>query len=404
MAPVEVDVAGVGLTLTPGHLSDWVTLRFKAAPGIAVSGITRLLVLEMGDHFSLYMSPINLDPEKPAMPVSHPSYYSMYLAKRIGPYATLGLAEDTWALNEGVTDERIFLQQTYDIDRERQDMFFAALNRLRTGTLVCVFDATDRIQHMFWRYLDANHPARKAGDDGHADAISDLYRHNDALVGRVLGQIGEDDVLMVVSDHGFNSFRRGVNLNAWLYREGYLALKPGADSGAEWLRDVDWSKTRAYAVGLTGMYLNLKGREAQGIVEPGADAAALKAEIIRKLTGLADAESNAIAIREAFDTAALYTGPYVENAPDFLIGYNAGYRVSWDGATGVVAGPVISDNTKAWSGDHCIDPRLVPGVFFCNRSTATTDPALVDIAPTALRLFGIEPPAYMDGRPLAGLA
>ena len=111
------------------------------------------------------MSPINLDPEKPAMPVSHPSYYSMYLAKRIGPYATLGLAEDTWALNEGVTDERIFLQQTYDIDRERQDMFFAALNRLRTGTLVCVFDATDRIQHMFWRYLDANHPARQASDD-----------------------------------------------------------------------------------------------------------------------------------------------------------------------------------------------------------------------------------------------
>ena len=369
-----------------------------------MSGITRVLVLEMGDHFSLYMSPINLDPEKPAMPVSHPSYYPMYLAKRIGPYATLGLAEDTWALNEGVTDERIFLQQTYDIDRERQDMFFAALNRLRTGTLVCVFDATDRIQHMFWRYLDANHPARKANNDGHANAIMDLYRHNDALVGRVMAQIGEDDVLMVVSDHGFNSFRRGVNLNAWLYQEGYLALKPGADSTAEWLRDVDWSKTRAYAVGLTGMYLNLKGREAQGVVEPGAEAAALKAEIIRKLTGLADAASNAIAIREAFDTAALYAGPYVDNAPDFLIGYNAGYRVSWDGATGVVAGAVLSDNTKAWSGDHCIDPRLVPGVFFCNRSTDTAEPALVDIAPTALRLFGIEPPAYMDGRPLAGLA
>ncbi len=400
---VELNVDGAGLTLTPGHLSDWVTLRFKAAPGITVSGMTRLLVLEMGDHFSLYMSPINLDPEKPAMPVSHPPYYSMYLAKKIGPYATLGLAEDTWALNEGVTDERIFLQQTYDIDRERQDMFFAALNRLRTGTLVCVFDATDRIQHMFWRYLDANHPARATSDNGHADAIMDLYRHNDALIGRVMGQIGDDDVLMVVSDHGFNSFRRGVNLNAWLYREGYLALKPGADSGAEWLRDVDWSKTRAYAVGLTGMYLNLKGREAQGVVEPGADAAALKAEIIGRLTGLADAEANGIAIREAFDTAALYAGPYVDNAPDFLIGYNAGYRVSWDGATGVVAGPVISDNTKAWSGDHCIDPRLVPGVFFCNRSTETTDPALVDIAPTALRLFGIEPPAYMDGRPLAGL-
>ncbi len=400
----EVNAGGVRLTLRPGQLSDWVTLRFPAAPGINVSGLTRMLVLEMDDHFSLYLSPINLDPEKPAMPVSHPSYYSMYLAKRIGPYATLGLAEDTWALNEGVTDERIFLQQTYDIDRERQDMFFAALDRLRTGTLVCVFDATDRIQHMFWRYVDPAHPARPAAAKGHEDAILDLYRHNDALVGREMDKVGDDDILMVVSDHGFNSFRRGVNLNAWLQQEGYLALKPGADSGAEWLRDVDWSKTRAYAIGLTGMYLNLSGREAQGIVDPVTEAAALKAEIIGKLSGLLDtAAGSTVAIREAFDTASLYAGPYVENAPDLLIGYNAGYRISWDGATGVVGGPVIADNTKAWSGDHCIDPRLVPGVFFCNRSTKTTDPALVDIAPTALQLFGIEPPAYMDGRPLAGL-
>jgi predicted AlkP superfamily phosphohydrolase/phosphomutase len=361
-------------------------------------------VLEIEPHFSLYLSPINLDPEKPAMPVSHPSYYSMYLAKRIGPYATLGLAEDTWALNEGVTDERIFLQQTYDIDRERQDMFFAALDRLRTGTLVCVFDATDRIQHMFWRYLDPAHPARPSGRNGHEDAILDLYRHNDALVGRVMEKLGDDDVLMVVSDHGFNSFRRGVNLNAWLQQEGYLALEPGGDGSAEWLRDVDWSKTRAYAIGLTGMYLNLEGREARGIVEPGAEAATLKAEIIQKLSGLRDPEARTVAIREAFDTASLYSGPYVENAPDLLIGYNAGYRVSWDGATGVIAGPVIADNTKAWSGDHCIDPRLVPGVFFCNRATSTAEPALVDIAPTALQLFGIEPPAYMDGRPLTGLA
>jgi hypothetical protein len=115
-------------------------------------------------------------------------------------------------------------------------------------------------------------------------------------------------------------------------------------------------------------------------------------------------EKEAVAVNEAFDTAALYTGPYVGNAPDLLIGYNTGYRVSWEGATGIVAGPVFEDNTKAWSGDHCVDPRLVPGVFFCNRPIEATDPALVDIAPTALRLFGIEPPSYMDGRPLAGLA
>ena len=124
----------------------------RAVPGVNISGMTRIQVLEMAEHFSLYISPINIDPERPAMPISHPSYYATYLAKRIGPYSTLGLAEDTWALNEGVTSERTFLQQTYDIDRERRTMFFSALDRLRRGSLVCVFDATDRIQHMFWRY------------------------------------------------------------------------------------------------------------------------------------------------------------------------------------------------------------------------------------------------------------
>jgi predicted AlkP superfamily phosphohydrolase/phosphomutase len=258
---------------------------------------------------------------------------------------------------------------------------------------------------MFWRDVDPQHPAgrgRRAAP--HRDAIRELYKHNDALVGRVRGRLRDGDVLMVISDHGFSSFRRGVNLNQWLMREGYLALKSGADGRAEWLRDVDWSRTRAYALGLTGMFLNMTGREAHGIVEPGAEARALKAEIVAKLRGLRDEERGEIGINEAFDTAALYEGPYLENAPDFVIGYNAGYRISWDCATGMVAGPVFEDNLKPWSGDHCIDPRLVPGVFFCNRTTTTKEPSLIDIAPTALKLFGIEPPPFMDGRAIEGLA
>jgi predicted AlkP superfamily phosphohydrolase/phosphomutase len=207
---------------------------------------------------------------------------------------------------------------------------------------------------------------------------------------------------MVLSDHGFSAFRRGVNLNAWLQREGYLTLLPDRNGAAEWLRDVDWTRTRAYCVGLSGMYLNLRGREQHGVVAPGAEAATLKAEIIGKLRGLRDDERSEIGVREAFDTATLYSGPYLENAPDLIIGYNAGYRASWDGATGVVSGPVFEDNTKAWSGDHCIDPRLVPGVFFCNRKVTTEgDLSIVDVAPTALRLFGMTPPAHMDGRPWA---
>jgi len=339
------------------------------------------------------------------MPISHPSFYATYLAKRIGPYATLGLAEDTWALNEGVTDEVTFLQQAYDIDAERQRMFFAGLDTLRKGALVCVFDGTDRIQHMFWRYRDASHPARPAAATNarHSTAIDDLYRHNDKFLGQVRARLRPHDVLFVLSDHGFTSFRRGVNLNGWLKQEGYLVLKAGADGTSPWLRDVDWSATRAYALGLTGLFLNVKGRETGGIVAAGEDAARLKAEIARKLRGLVDAEPGEIAINEAFDSARLYAGPYLDNAPDLIIGYNAGYRVSWDCANGIVAGRVFEDNRKAWSGDHCVDPRIVPGVLFCSRPLVHADgaePSLIDIAPTVLRLFGIDPPGHMDGRSL----
>jgi predicted AlkP superfamily phosphohydrolase/phosphomutase len=255
---------------------------------------------------------------------------------------------------------------------------------------------------MFWRYLEEGHPAARGGvPAAHKDAIRDLYRANDALVGQVMNKLRPGDVLMVMSDHGFSSFRRGVNLNAWLLREGYLTLVEGADGTSEWLRQVDWSRTRAYCLGLTGMFLNVRGREAQGIVAAGAEAQALKAEIIDKLRALVDEEKGAIGIREAFDPARLYAGPYLENGPDLIIGYNAGYRTSWDCASGVVAGPVFEDNVKAWSGDHCIDPRLVPGVLFCSADIDAEQPHIVDIAPTALRLFGIEPPAHMDGTPFS---
>jgi predicted AlkP superfamily phosphohydrolase/phosphomutase len=398
-----VSIGKETVELAPRELSDWVTITFHAAPGISVHGITRIMVLEMGEHVSLYLSPINLDGEKPAMPISHPSYYATYLAKKIGKYSTLGLAEDTEALKEGVTDDATFLAQAYGIDRERQSMFFAALDRLRRGSLVCVFDATDRIQHMFWRYTEKGHPAdRSAPDAPHRDAIEKLYEHNDQIVGKVLERIRPGDVLCVISDHGFTSFRRCVNLNRWLLDNGYLALKAGATGESDLLRDVDWSRTRAYGFGLAGMFLNVRGREAQGIVEPGEEARRLKAEIIGKLHGLRDGERNTVAINEVFDTAVIYSGPYTENAPDFIVGWNDGYRTSWDCANGVVAGPVFSDNVKAWSGDHGIDPRLVPGILFCNRKIDRTDPSILDFAPTVLTLFGITPPRHMEGKPLFG--
>jgi predicted AlkP superfamily phosphohydrolase/phosphomutase len=203
-----------------------------------------------------------------------------------------------------------------------------------------------------------------------------------------------------MSDHGFKSFRRGVNLNSWLHQNGYLALLPGKAESGEWFKDVDWTRTKAYAIGLGGVYLNLTGREAKGTVAPGAEAEALKAELGRRLTALRDGPSGPAAITNVYDRDAVYSGPYKDNAPDLVIGYNEGYRASWDGVTGIVNATVVEDNTKAWSGDHCIDPALVPGVLFSSLKLKTDKPSIMDLAPTALTLFGIDPPAHMDGRSL----
>jgi predicted AlkP superfamily phosphohydrolase/phosphomutase len=211
-------------------------------------------------------------------------------------------------------------------------------------------------------------------------------------------QVDGDTLLMVVSDHGFKSFARCVNLNAWLHQNGYLTLKDGKTESGDWFEDVDWSRTRAYTMGLNGLYLNVKGREREGIVDPAA-AEALKDELRSKLNGLADPASGKIGITGVFDCDAVYAGPYVDNAPDLIVGYGDGYRASWDSVMGKVTEKIFEDNVKAWSGDHCIDPRLVPGVLFCNRRIVEEKPAIVDVAPTILKLFGLGLPAHFDGKP-----
>ncbi len=187
-------------------------------------------------------------------------------------------------------------------------------------------------------------------------------------------------------------------MNSWLYENGYLALKNGGNTSGPYFQGVDWSKTKAYTLGLGGLYLNVKGREAEGIVKPGAESEALKAELIEKLSGLQDPVSGEVGIRTVYGTSDLYKGPYLKEAPDLIVGYNEGFRTSWDAAVGKVTASVFEDNTKAWSGDHCVDPDLVPGVLFCNRQVDASEPGLEDLAPTALELFGLRPPAWMEGK------
>jgi len=202
------------------------------------------------------------------MPVSHPFIYSSYLKNLIDDYATLGLAEDTWALNERVIDEDIFLKECYTIQEEREKMLFNTLDKQETGVTVCVFDATDRIQHMFWRYLEDGHPSNLDKEKKlHKDAIDNIYIHSDKVVERTLNYLEENDILFIMSDHGFTSFQRGVNLNTFLFKNGFLSIKDGRNTAGEWFDNVDWSKTKAYSLGLTGIYLNVAGRERDGILK-----------------------------------------------------------------------------------------------------------------------------------------
>lgn len=388
--------------LRRGHFSPWVGVRFKAGLGIKVCGICRFYLLAT-DPLRIYVTPLHLDPEHASLPISHPAAYALYLVKRLGRFATLGLAEDTDALNDGVLDEEGFLAQAYAFHEERESMLFQSLETTREGLVVCVFDGSDRIQHMFYRTLDPAHPANRNREvAAYAQVIPQMYERMDALVGRVQEKIGEDPdtVLLVISDHGFCAFRRGVNLNTWLHINGFLVLKEGKDRSGEWFADVDWSRTRAFALGLTGIYLNRRGRESQGIVAEGEELARLKAELIGRLSGLVDSQTGAVAINQVWDTESYFSGPYTMDAPDLLVGYNAGYRISWSGASGVVGTEIFEDNTRPWSGDHCVDPSLVPGVLFCNRQVQGEAPALIDLPVSILGLLGVEAPSYMQGRDL----
>jgi predicted AlkP superfamily phosphohydrolase/phosphomutase len=372
------------IALRPHEFTPWIKVRFGPA-----SGIVRFLVTQTEPEFTIYASPVQIDPEKPVLPISHPAVYSVYLAKLFGSFATLGIAEDSWALNEGALGERDFLNQAYSVFEERRAMFADALSKTRRGVAGCVFDTSDRVQHMFFRQMTN-------GRGEFSGAIESMYRRMDAVVGETLRHVDSRTLLLVLSDHGFRAFNRGVNLNAWLREHGYLNLAEGA--GEEYFEGVDWKSTRAYALGLGGLYLNLRGREPEGIVEPGEEARRLKAELIGHLTGLTD--DGSIAVAHMYDADAIYAGPYLDRAPDLIAGFSDGYRTAWGAALGRVAGPVFETNDYPWSGDHCVDPPLVPGVLFANRKIDAKNPGLEDLAPTILQMFGVDPPAWMEGKPV----
>ena len=389
------------LTLKLNEYSDWVELTFKAGLGVKVSGIAKFYLISTDPHVNLYMTPIHIDPENPAMPISHPEVYAIYLAKKQGKYATLGLAEDTWSLNNRVIDEKIFFDQAISICEERETMFLDAVKQTKSGLVTTVFDTTDRVQHMFYRYLDPTHPANAGKDtEQWKDAIAQVYERADALVGKVWHLVDEPNtVFMVISDHGFTNFRRGVNINSWLRDNGYLFLKDeNATTSGEWFEGIDWTRTKAFALGLTGIFINRAGREKSGIVAEGAEYRELVKELAAKLEDMIDPANGKRCVRKVVMSQQYFDGPYRFDAPDLLVGWEGGYRNSWECAVGQVTEETITDNTRSWSGDHCVDPDIVPGVFFCDRTINTETPRLIDIPATVMKLFGQKIPNYMQGK------
>lgn len=394
-------ISGSTHRLTVGEYTPWVELTFKQRR-TKVHGIVRFLLKEIEPDFTLYATPLNLNPGKPSMPISWPKSFSVYLAKLQGLFATLGLAEDTWGLSEDVLGDDDFETQARSIHAEREKMFFESLKLIRRGFLVCVFDITDRMQHMFMRKdPGAGYERMLDVEESASGRIDKIYSDCDAMVGRVMKKLGKKDLLMVLSDHGFAPFRRCVHVNAWLRENGYLVEKPESErkDDSDYFANVDWSRTRVYSFGLIGVYINLKGRESQGTVESGAEAEALISEVKEKLEKLTDPATGGEVVRTVYEGSKVYHGPYTGRAPDLVVGWKRGYRHSWDTAVGASAGEIFEDNDNKWCGDHCLDRLEVPGVLFCNRNISWEEhpPHLADFAPSVLKLWDLKIPKYMDG-------
>ncbi len=391
---VKIEIGGQEILLQRGEWSGWVPIAFDLFPGLAsVHGIVRFYLDQVRPHLRLYSGPVNIDPGSPALPISTPADYARDLFQHVGRFYTQGLPENTAALAADVLDDSQWLAEVDDIYAERMRLFDVELERFRSGLLFVYFGGVDQVSHMFWRTLDT--------PDDHADAILNAYRQLDAALGRALTAIetnASDTTLIVLSDHGFAEWKRSVELNTWLRAAGFLTLRSGASVGRTLFQDVDWKQTRAYGLGLNGLYVNLAGRERFGVVPPN-ERESLLAELSRQLLAWRDPQSGAAVVSRVYRRDEVYSPAYRDLAPDLIIGYKRGYRVSNESALGEVRPGLIEDNKKKWSGDHCMAAEEVPGVLLSNRPIESDAVGLRDVAPTVLAEFGIPAPPEMSGRP-----
>lgn len=400
---VKVVAGSQEFVLQEGEWSDWQTVEFKLLPTQTLTTTARFYLKQVRPELGLYVSPLNLDPLAPALPISNPTSYAAELAKATGRFYTQGMPENTGALSAGVFTPEEFLKQAELAGQEVLDEFPWVLSHFDRGLLFYYASNLDLVSHMMWRATDPEHPAYDpAADPPLADVVPRTYEELDGLVTYALDHMGKDDLLVVMSDHGFTSWRRTFHLNAWLHQNGYLAVKDESLPAIEGLQNVDWSRTRAYGFGLSSLYANLAGREKHGIVPP-EQRAALMEELAAKLTAVVDPKTGQPAIARAYQREATYGDlGQREGGPDIVIGYAKRTRGSDESALGAVGREVLTDNDKPWSGDHIMDPPGVPGILATSRPLRKPAPNLRSLAGAILAEFGVEEFPPPPGRPGAG--
>lgn len=398
---IAIDIQGRKILLKPGQWSGWAKLQFAfPGPSFALSktitGICRFYLLEAAPNCRLYVSPINIDPSAPATRMSEPATLVSDIAGDLGLFSTLGFQEDHKARSNGVFQDDDFLRQARNVLEERLTLFEHAIHNFDDGLLFFYFSSTDLQSHIFWWDSDEKHPVRSQPEAASAFAyVQKLYQQLDRVIGDLHDRYGRKATLIVMSDHGFANFGRQFNLNSWLRDNQYL----GPRQCSSIMQDVDWSKTRAYGLGINGLYLNLKGRERDGVVEPGPERDSLLNELATRLEAVQDVDGRSV-IRGVYRSDKIYSGDATALSPDLVIGYRRGYRASWATCLGDLTPEVLLDNDSAWSADHCADALEVPGLLVCNQSIRRTEPSLIDLAPSILSDFGLAIPTSMEGRNL----
>jgi predicted AlkP superfamily phosphohydrolase/phosphomutase len=376
--------------LQAGEWSDWVPVAFPMIPTQTLRGMARFYLKQVRPEFELYVTPLNIDPFDPALPISTPSSYAAELARATGRFYTQGMPEDTKALEEGVLTRDEFLAQARLAGVEVRRQLHHALDTFDGGLLFYYVGNVDQVSHMLWGAMDPEHPAHDPERDApYRDVIRDLYVELDEMVGETMARLGPDATLIVMSDHGFASWRRAFHLNSWLRDEGYLALvDPYRLDDPGYFGNVDWSRTRAYGLGLNGLYLNLQGREANGIVAD-VERGALLEEIRARLLATVDPETGRAAITKVYRADETFTAAdHPDLMPDLLIGYARGTRCSNESALGGVPREIISDNTGLWTGDHCMDHETVPGILLTSRRLQRAAPSLEHLGAAIVAEFG----------------